>query len=70
MRACVQRVSRARVTVAGELCGEIRLGMLVLLGVAEGDSEEDARKLAAKIRRCWWKRKDRPEETCRFVRPN
>ena len=49
MRACIQRVSRARVTVAGEVCGQIGSGMLVLLGVAEGDSEADARQLAEKI---------------------
>jgi D-aminoacyl-tRNA deacylase len=49
MRAVIQRVSRARVTVAGEVCGEIGRGMLVLLGVAQGDTESEARQLAAKI---------------------
>ena len=49
MRACVQRVSRARVTVAGEVCGQIGTGMLVLLGVAHDDTEADARWLAEKI---------------------
>lgn len=49
MRAVVQRVSSARVTVAGETTGEIGTGLLVLLGVAEGDTEEDARWLADKI---------------------
>ena len=49
MRACVQRVSQARVTVAGEMTGEIGLGMLVLLGVAQGDTEGDARQLADKL---------------------
>ncbi len=49
MRACIQRVQRAEVRVAGESCGRIGLGMLVLLGVADGDTELDARKLAAKI---------------------
>lgn len=49
MRACIQRVSRARVTVAGETSGQIGTGMLVLLGVAEGDTEADARQLAQKI---------------------
>ncbi len=49
MRACIQRVSRAKVSVAGELCGEIGTGMLVLLGVADGDTDRDARQLAAKI---------------------
>jgi len=49
MRACVQRVSRAQVTVAGEICGRIDHGMLVLLGVAADDTEADARQLAGKI---------------------
>ena len=49
MRACVQRVSRAGVTVDGEICGEIGRGLLVLLGVAEGDTESDVRFLAEKI---------------------
>jgi D-aminoacyl-tRNA deacylase len=49
MRACIQRVTRAQVTVAGEVCGRIGRGMLVLLGVAVGDSDDDARKLAQKI---------------------
>jgi D-aminoacyl-tRNA deacylase len=49
MRACVQRVREARVTVAGETIGEISQGLLVLLGVAEGDSENEARSLAEKI---------------------
>jgi D-aminoacyl-tRNA deacylase len=49
MRACIQRVSRAQVTVGGELCGRIDRGLLVLLGVAEGDTERDARQLAVKI---------------------
>ena len=49
MRACVQRVSQAQVTVAGQMCGAISRGLLVLLGVAQGDGEEDARQLADKI---------------------
>ncbi len=49
MRACIQRVSRAQVTVAEEKTGQIGAGMLVLLGVAEGDTEADARQLARKI---------------------
>jgi D-tyrosyl-tRNA(Tyr) deacylase len=49
MRACIQRVSRAQVTVADEVCGRIGPGLLVLLGVAQGDSEADARSLAEKI---------------------
>ena len=49
MRACVQRVTRAQVTVAGEVSGRIGAGTLVLLGVAEGDTPADARQLAEKI---------------------
>jgi D-tyrosyl-tRNA(Tyr) deacylase len=49
MRACVQRVSQARVTVDAEICGEIDRGLVVLLGVAEGDTSDDARQLAAKV---------------------
>ena len=49
MRACVQRVSRASVTVSGEVCGQIGTGMVVLLGVAKDDTEADARQLADKI---------------------
>src|SRR5262245_42742553 len=49
MRAVVQRVSQAKVTIAGETTGAIECGFVVLLGVAEGDSQEDARYLAQKI---------------------
>lgn len=49
MRAVVQRVSRARVTVAGEITGEIGAGLLILLGVAEDDAQSDADYLAEKI---------------------
>lgn len=49
MRAVVQRVSRAQVTVAGEVAGKIGLGLLVLLGVSSTDTEADADYLAAKI---------------------
>jgi D-tyrosyl-tRNA(Tyr) deacylase len=48
MRAVVQRVSRARVTVGGETAGEIGLGLLVLLGVGAGDARADADYLAEK----------------------
>jgi D-tyrosyl-tRNA(Tyr) deacylase len=49
MRAVVQRVSSASVVVAGELAGRIERGFLVLLGVAESDTAEDARTLARKV---------------------
>ena len=49
MRAVVQRVSRAQVTVKGEVTGQIGRGLLVLLGVARDDSETDASYLAGKI---------------------
>ena len=48
MRAVVQRVSRARVTVKGETAGEIGLGLLVLLGVGAGDTRIEADYLAEK----------------------
>lgn len=46
MRAVLQRVSRASVTVGGDLVGQIGRGTLVLLGVEPEDTEEDARQLA------------------------
>ncbi len=49
MRAVVQRVSRAKVTVDGEITGEIGRGLLVLLGVGAGDTRMDADYLAEKI---------------------
>lgn len=49
MRAVVQRVSRAKVTVDGYTTGEIGLGLLVLLGVGHDDSEADAGYLAEKV---------------------
>lgn len=49
MRAVVQRVTQARVDVAGETAGEIDAGLLVLLGVARDDAREDAGYLAEKI---------------------
>jgi len=49
MRAVIQRVSRAKVTVNGETTGEIGNGLLVLLGVATGDTDADAAYLAEKI---------------------
>ncbi len=49
MRALVQRVRRAHVTVGGETIGEIGRGFAVLLGVTHDDGEEEARWLANKI---------------------
>lgn len=49
MRACVQRVSSARVVVDGETVGEIGRGLLVLLGVALTDGDEDLRWLVDKV---------------------
>jgi D-tyrosyl-tRNA(Tyr) deacylase len=50
MRAVVQRVSRASVSVDGELISEIGPGLLVLLGVTHDDSEQQADWLADKVR--------------------
>ena len=49
MRAVIQRVSKASVTVAGEVTGQIGRGFLVLLGVADDDTEDDVIYLAGKI---------------------
>ena len=46
MRVVLQRVSRARVSVDGEVVGEVGGGLLVLLGVAQGDTIEHSRRLA------------------------
>jgi len=42
MRAVIQRVSRARVSIGNEIVGEIGRGILILLGVTDADSEKDA----------------------------
>ena len=49
MRAVVQRVKRAQVTVAGEIVGEIGPGLLVLLGVAHDDTADDVAWMAGKL---------------------
>lgn len=49
MRAVVQRVARASVSVGGRRVAEIGRGMVILLGVGHGDGEEQARYLAEKI---------------------
>lgn len=48
MRAVIQRVTRAKVTVHGQVVGEISSGLLVLLGVGQQDTEASARYLADK----------------------
>ena len=49
MRALLQRVSSARVSVAGRVTGEIGPGLLILICAMQGDTEAEADKLAAKI---------------------
>ena len=49
MRAVIQRVSSASVTVDGNVVGQIGVGFLVLLGVRRGDTRDDAAYLARKI---------------------
>jgi D-tyrosyl-tRNA(Tyr) deacylase len=49
VKALVQRVSRASVTVGGEEVGRIGPGLVVLLGVARGDTEKDAQYLMSKV---------------------
>ena len=49
MRAVVQRVSRAEVRVSGEVTGEIKAGLCVLLCAMQGDDESDALFMARKI---------------------
>jgi len=49
MRALIQRVSSGKVTVEGKTVAEIGHGLIVLLGVGHGDTEEQARFLAKKI---------------------
>lgn len=49
MRACIQRVCEARVTVDDEITGQIEHGLVVLLGVGEADGEAEVNWLANKI---------------------
>ena len=49
MRAVVQRVMRAKVTVDDEVTGEIEKGLVILLGVARDDTKTDVEYLAAKV---------------------
>jgi len=49
MRVLIQRVSRASVTVEGQVVSKIGKGLLVLLGIGHGDGEEQAQFLAEKV---------------------
>lgn len=49
MRAVIQRVERASVSVEGEIRGQIGAGVLVLIGVEEGDGDADFRYIAEKV---------------------
>ena len=49
MRCVIQRVNRASVSVNGELCGSIKKGILVFLGICDSDTEKDIKWLADKI---------------------
>ncbi len=49
MRALIQRVTSGKVTVEGETVAEIGHGLVILLGIGQGDTEEQARFLAEKI---------------------
>lgn len=49
VRAVVQRVSRAQVSVEGTVCARIGSGLLVLVGAEEGDTDEDAAFIARKV---------------------
>ncbi|RMG81905.1 MAG: D-tyrosyl-tRNA(Tyr) deacylase [Bacteroidetes bacterium] len=49
MRAVIQRVSESRVKINNQIAGEIKKGMLILLGIEEDDNYEDIRWLASKI---------------------
>lgn len=49
MRAVIQRVSKASVTVDGAITGKIEAGLLVLIGVEDADGDEDIRWLSSKI---------------------
>lgn len=49
MRAVVQRVSKASVTVGGEIISKIKAGLLILLGIEEADTLEDIQWLSRKV---------------------
>lgn len=49
MKAVVQRVSQAKVTVDGEVVGEIDQGLMILLGITDGDTEKDIETIVNKL---------------------
>jgi len=49
MRAVVQRVNSSDVSVDGEVCGAIKMGLMVLLGVEDGDTQDDLNYMVDKI---------------------
>ena len=49
MKAVIQRVNYAKCIIDGNLKGECKKGFMILLGVLEGDTAEDAEKLAKKV---------------------
>lgn len=49
MKLVIQRVTRASVTVDGQVCGKIGDGFLVLLGIGQDDTEKECERLAAKM---------------------
>ena len=49
MKAVIQRVSHASVTVDGQVTGQIKKGFLVFLGVGENDTKADADRIAKKL---------------------
>ena len=51
MIALIQRVAEASVTIEGEIIGQIKQGLLVLLGVEKGDDEAKARRLVERVTR-------------------
>lgn len=64
MQCVVQRVTSARVTVAGDVVGEIGAGLVALVGIADGDSDEQLRWMAEKVA----KLRIFPDEQGRFDR--
>src|SRR6185503_5819318 len=49
MKAVIQRVSRASVTIEGSIHSQIKLGLLVLMGIEDADTDEDIEWLSSKI---------------------